>query len=285
MTQIDTSIIDFARQGVEITQQKYFDAGLVKIWSGEQNSISLKLDYGEETTRYDNVVFVDRSYSDAIQMLKSDFSNVREKIVDDDVFVEADQIIDFENENIVISSLSKVSLGPPVHITTFPILYDSVDYVAVREITFDGVLEPLSIRARAIYLTSDALGDIHSCNGSVGTGNIDSEKKSDTLVSIDKLISTFVPFDDAKVQRQRSIMKTVGYFTNDDTIKPFVDDRLLLNFGTDNSLETDMIEAVSLMTGSTENYINPGEYSMSTGFTYENCPAGTDSLVFGGMGY
>ena len=47
----------------------------------------------------------------------------------------------------------------------------------------------------------------------------------------------------------------------------------------------DMVKAVSLMTGSTENYVNPYEVAMTSGFVYDNTFAGTDSLVFGGTGY
>jgi hypothetical protein len=277
-------MIDEFRQGVELTQQKYFDAGIVKIWSGEQNNVSLKLDYGEETTRYHNVVFVDRSYSDAIQMLNSNFSNVKEEIVDDFIFVDTDQVVDFENDDVVITSLLLTQHGSQTHITTFPVLYDSVDYSAVREISFDGVLEPLNIRTRAIYLTSDALGNVHSCNGNVESGNVDSQKKSDIVSSVNKLMTTSAPFNDAKIVGN-TIMRTVGYFTNDNVLEPFFDDRLVLNSAHDNSRDIMMTAIISLMTGSTENYINPGEYSMPTGFDYENCPVGTDSIVFGGMGY
>ena len=264
VAQINTTTIDFARQGVEITQQKYFDAGLVKIWSGEQNNVLLQLNYGESTTRYNNVVFVDRSYSDAAQMLNS-------SAVQNVVF--SDEVVD----------TSMIVPNADSHITTYPVSYAEVSYVAVGEMTFDGVLEPLNIRRRAIYTTSDALGNVHGCNCNIGAGNIDSEKKSELLLTVNKFVSTFVPFNDAKQQRH-TLMKTVGYFTNDNVVEPFDDKRLILN-SIDNLRGHDMDAAVSLMSGSAENYINPGEYSMPSGFTYENCSVGTDSIAFGGTGY
>ena len=287
MTQIDTSTIDGFRQGIELVEQKHFDAGIVKIWSGEKNSVSLQLDYGEETTKYNDIVFVDRSYSDAIQMLNSDFTLVKESVnvTDEFIFANTDQVFDFSNESIIDYSITTTIVrGTASHITTYPIFYGAVDYVAVREITFDGVLEPLNVRPLAIYLTSDVLGNVHSCNCNVEVGNIDNEKKTELVLTVDDYISVFVPYNDAKIL-QKSIMKTVGRFSNDDINKPFFDDRLLLNFGQDSSRGIQMDEAVSLMSGSTENYVQPGKRAMPSGFTYENCPVGTDSISFGGMSY
>jgi hypothetical protein len=246
VTQIDTSNTDGFRQGVEITQPKHFDAGLVKIWSGEKDSVSLRCNVGTETTAYGDVTLTDKSYSGATQTLNS---------------------------------------TPTARITTNPILYNSVDYVAVREIMFNGVLEPLTIRNNAIDMSSNTLRNAHSCNGTVGSGNSDSEKKSDMLLSVDEYNSTFAPYNDAKISNQRPRINLVGYFVNNNVIKPFFDDRLLLNFGTDNSRDNIMNAAISLMTGSTENYVNHNERSMPSGFVYDNCSVGTNSIAFGGMGY
>ena len=41
--QMNTSVTDPYRQGVEITQQKYYDAGFVKIFAGEPGHVIRKV--------------------------------------------------------------------------------------------------------------------------------------------------------------------------------------------------------------------------------------------------
>lgn len=286
-----TTNIDRFRQGVELTQQKHFDAGIVKIWSGERHNELFRANFGQETTNYNDIVFLDRSYTDAVTTLKTNVITQTLTTFGDET---ENSIIDYDNLYVITYNNHYVVTIPSIghtsytkqQISTFQIPYGSLDYVAVRDYTFDGILEPLTIRLTNSYIKSDMLREAHSCNGEIESGNSDSERSSDMLLSVDvfsaKLYDSFV--DD---KRSNETVKSIGFFSIENTINPFVDNRQILNFLDKEEqfqhLGLDIVSAVSLMTGSTENYVNASEISSTSGFVFDT--AGTDSIAFGGFAY
>lgn len=134
---------------------------------------------------------------------------------------------------------------------------DNESYVA------DGALEPFVIRKK----TSN---DDRSVKGMLQNGN-EAAGSSDLIVHVyERSNNTVVLFKDFQ-EITTSKTKT----------NPFADIRLIRN-NPSNIQENDVINALSLMSGSTEGYISYDKRSSVSGFVYDSVQ-GTDSVAFGGM--
>jgi len=169
---IDTSAIDGWRQGVEITQQKFYDAGTVKIWSGQPGHRSLRIDYGDTETNATSV-YLDESHVDPIELI-----NVQHR-------------------------------GDAVHstATTFPI--SNKDSLVVKDSIFDGTIEPLTIRPTHTSYTSVLKRELHSVNGLLSSGNEDTDLNSDMLLSIDEFATNHISAfnDDKRLQTPKLVLE------------------------------------------------------------------------------
>lgn len=244
---IDTSEIDSFRQGVEITHQKFFDAGTVKISAGEPAHVLRKNRFGE-----DNVWDTDPRYAD------KDYFNP-------------------------VTFLTAQATASPLltSILTFPII--TSDTTQISNFNFDGVIEPLTIRPAASFFSIDVPFESHGTRGEIMAGNADSLLSSDMVLTVDYFsVRQSKPFLD--MIELFGTLSTTGFFINNALPQdPFVDKRYVENVIHSASIDSVMLQAQSLMTGSTDNYIPFNKRSATSGWTFDSVSGvGTDSIAFGG---
>lgn len=248
---INTSEIDAFRQGVEITQQKHFDAGVVKISAGEPGHVLAKNRFGEDKNFRPEPYFEELDLFDPV------------------AFLEAQEIDSFLYYNVI----------------TFPIITGDNDQL--ENYWFDGVIEPMPIREIVSFFSTDVPFDARSPKADLMSGNEDTSRSSDQVLTIDtfKRTEQQVPYLDM-VDMIDGRYPLNGYFQNRKAyLEPFIDKRLVLNV-TESLSDPEIQAAVSLMTGSTSNYITPDKLSATSGWVYDNTATpGTDSLAFGGFLY
>ncbi len=244
---IDTSAIDAYRQGVEITHQKYFDAGTVKISAGEPAHVLRKNRFGEDNVWDIDPRYADKDYFDPVMFLTAQATS-----------------------SPLLSS-----------ILTFPII--TSDATQINNINFDGVIEPLTIRSVASFFSTDVPFESHGTRGELMAGNVDSLLSSDQVVTVDYFsMRQSKPFLD--MIELFGTLSTTGFFINNALPQdPFVDKRYIENVVHSASIGSDMLQAQSLMTGSTDNYIPFNKRSATSGWTFDGVSGvGTDSITFGG---
>jgi len=277
---INTSEIDRFRQGVEITQNKH-TLGLVKIYAGTPGHIVKPISYG--VSDYDIITtgsFHEVDYFDPAEYLRA-------------------------QQNSLTASV------------TFPIIAGDNDTTSNYD--FNGIIEPLSIRAVASFFSIEFPFEAHAARGTLMGGNVEDFKLStEQVLTIDYVPTKLVPIKNlatGSIEGNRafenkawfldssiSLLSSSQASTTTDiptlgagrinpdlnVILPFNDTRKYLNaLGiTTITHGADMVNVFSTMTGSNENYVPPGKKSATTGFVYDNIGyAGTDSIAFGGMTY
>jgi len=240
-TSIDTSGIDTYRQGIELTRQKYFDAGIIKIHAGEPGHMLKQNRFG-----------MDKNYSLSPGSSYDD--------------------IDYFNPVTYIKLQAHVS-SYNSHVMTFPII--TCDNNQLENYNFDGIIEPLTIRAKASFFSTDVPFEAHDVRGTMMSGNSDLRYASDKVVTVDYFNSQsqFIPYLDT--------LEMINEIVHIDS---FNDIHYLRNSQSSSSYSDDMNDALAHMLGSTDNYISCKQRSSTCGWDYDiNTMIGTDSLAFGGM--
>lgn len=248
---MDTRASDPYAQGVEISRQSQYDAGLVKIWSGEPGHVMLYTRYGMDKNYLPNPGFAEMDYFNPVTYVKAQ---------------------------------EEVS---PLwwNIFTFPIITGDNDQA--ENYDFNGIIEPLSIRQAVAFFSIDAPLEIRSIKASMVGGNQNQIGGADRIMSVDYFEPNreMIGFLDMVDMFQGK--PTVGYFRHEfATLPPFKDERLIRNQPLEGTEPQDVVTAMSLMTGSTDNYVRYNQRSNTCGWYYDNnSGVGTDSLAFGGMTY
>lgn len=262
---IETSGIDGHRQGVELTLLKHFDAGTVKIHAGEPGHVLRRNRYGmDRYYRNNDPRFQEFDYFSPEQfMLAQDHDDVQSAIQ-----------------------------------STFPIITNNNDQV--ENYIYNGAIEPFTIRSKVSFSSLSVLPAAHEVKGALMGGNIDSVTKASDKVDttyyydlkeqppfIDQHIIAASFVDQAPSLNRVSVIDES--FSNDRaTSTPYVDVRLPRNTEISTNYSSELDAAISLMTGSTENYVNVAinKRSATSGWDYDNnTEVGTDSVSFGGMTY
>lgn len=243
---IDTSAIDGYRQGVEITQQSYFDQGTFKISAGEPGHVLAKTRFGQDKTWDTDPRFQDIDYFNPVRFLRA----------------------------------QDISSPLLMNLITFPI--QTSDNQQIENYNFDGVIEPITIRARAAFFSTDVPFEAHDVKGALMGGNSDSNLASDRVLTVDYVTGKKPqPFLD--MIDMFGPLSTVGFFIVAETkVNPFADARFVGNVVHSASIGNDMLSAITLMTGSTSNYVSSNKVSATSGWTFENNSVGTDSITYGG---
>jgi len=248
---LNTSTIDAYTQGVEITRQQQYDAGIAKIWSGDPTHVLKPCVFGQDKNFFPDPGFADIDLFDPVRLLKAE------------------------------------ELASPLwfNILTYPIITGDNDQA--ENFNFNGIIEPLTIRPIVAFFSTEAPFESHTVRGAFGNGNTNQINGSD-------IVETVYSFEPGR--------QIVGYLDMVDIIEghplngffrfeftarlPFNDARLIRNT-IDRLTGADVPSidaALSLMTGSTDNYVRFDQRSATCGWNYDNNVAtGTDSLPFGGM--
>ncbi len=169
---------------------------------------------------------------------------------------------------------------------TYPII--TSDFNELENYNFDGIIEVMPIRSVASFFSIDVPFEARSVKGHLSDGNLDIILSSDRKLIVDK------KFTKNKISPWLDMVDLIGdvkkipatsYFNNEKTnLDPFNDLTNKVQLST--NLPEDMIQAVKLMNGSTENYVKEGDFSATAGWTYDDVwSKGTDSVAFGGYTY
>jgi hypothetical protein len=282
---IDTSVIDGFTQGVELTQLKRHDAGIAKIWSGEPGHQMLLTWYGDKGPG------ITQPFSDSGTAYFQDATAIVDNSPNLPVLMfplQAPQPgSDFKSQRYVTKRATN---------KVFYRVDQDLNYAILN-----GVIEPLTIRLVPSFYTN--LVDPRGIVGSIGSGNEDEADRSDQVLTVDyydvkrqqapfadisqnphqfRFIRGTVPLTSASVLSLNvPVTPPVAVRA---VIDPYVDVRYVRNTVASPYESTSMLNALSLMTGSTSNYISDNRRSATCGLVYDNTTQiGTDSLVFGGM--
>lgn len=246
---IDTAPIDAYRQGVNLTQQKHFDAGIAKIHAGEPGHALRRNRYGMDKNFRPEATFEELDYFDP------------------EFFLRAQEDLEPLFFNII----------------TFPIITGDNDQI--ENFYLNGIIEPLPIREIASFFSIEAPFQSRDVRASLMCGNVDPRFGCEMVLTVDEFrekecLAAFLDLID-----MFGVYSTVGFFEHDfDPITPFADERRPHGVPTSSYQDDGIKAALSLMTGSTENYIKPEQHSATAGWDYaNNVFPGTDSLVFGGL--
>jgi len=274
---INTLEIDQFRQGVEITNPNY-TRGLVKIYAGTEGHIIVPTCYGINER---NIISIN-PYKEIDYFSPVDYIKAQEPGV-----------------NIA-------------DVITFPIITSDNDQQ--ENYTFNGIIEPLTIRAAASFFSIEFPFESRSIKGSIMGGNVNvANSTSDQVLTVDYIQNKLTQKNQAYItnrwfldssQQTISLLSGststpipllgtgyINYMLN--SILPFNDAEAYLasmginvqkhgNGGIDDTIAKTFLQ----MSSSTGNYIPPNKKSSTTGFVYDNIGiAGTDSIAFGGMTY
>jgi len=238
-------------QGVEVSQQAQYDAGLVKIWSGNPGHRLPPSTFGQDKNFFPDPGFADMDLFDPVRYLQS----------------QADAS----------------PLTAPIF--TFPIVTGDNDQL--ENFNFNGIIEPLTIRPVVAFFSTDVPFEVHTVRATLMAGNTNQVNGTEQVLTVDRYEPTreIVGYLDMVDIIEGHPLN--GFFRHEfTTVLPFVDQRLVRNDVPDLGLDPGMAAALSLMTGSTDNYMGPDQRSATCGWYYDNnASTGTDSLAFGGMTY
>jgi hypothetical protein len=253
--------VDVYRQGIEITEQKYWAAGLVKISAGTPGHLVEPLCYGVATT---------------------DIS-------------EHDWYLEVETFDPVKFLEAQARGGAIEELFTFPIV--TSDNAQKENYILNGIIEPIPIRPVISMFSINAPFEPQGIRGEAGDGNSDDRWASDQVLSVDAYEPTraneafFLDAGDSVDIRNDTGEVVVhgafiGYFSlNPSTVSPFTDEDPPRGYVQTN-YDDDLSAAVGLLRHQETTYITRKERSATAGFVYGDAnPAGTDSIAFGGMLY
>jgi hypothetical protein len=248
---ISTVLIDGYRQGVELTQLKHFDAGTVKIHAGEPGHKLRRNRFGMDKNFRPDPTFEELDYFNA------------------EFFLRAQELAEPLLLNII----------------TFPIITGDNDQI--ENYYLDGIIEPFPIREVASFFSIEVPFQARGVRGTMMAGNSDQTWSSDQVLTVD----AYEP--DKQQIEYLDLVDMIdgrhpmnGFFRNEkSTRRPFEDARFPRNVPLSTTYVSEMDAALSLMTGSTDNYVTFKQRSGNSGWTYDNTIVGTDSLAFGGMTY
>ena len=276
-------------QGVELTKQTQYDAGLVKIWSGDPQHVLKPCVFGQDKNYFPNPGFADLDLFDPVRYLELQ------------------------------------EAGSPLwqNIITYPIVTGDNDQA--ENFNFNGIIEPFPIREVISFFSINVPYEAHTIRAGFAGGNDNIINGSDQVLTVDYFApsqqivgfldmvdiinetttlsgswssgswsggiphsGSYVGLGIFSASFVESGTPLNGYFRFEFTsILPFSDTRYVRNaVPNDDDEQPDMIAALSLMTGSTDNYVRFDEVSAACGWYYDNnAQIGTDSLAFGGMTY
>lgn len=263
-----SSSIDSYRNGIEITEEKHWTAGSVKITAGTPGHLYTSDRYGV-----------------------SDIS-----ILSEDRYIEVD----------VFDPVRYVRSGGDPELFTYPII--TSDANQLENYILNGIIEPFPIRPVISNFSINFPFEPHSTKGEFGNGNINTSFSSDEVLAVDYYLSSAsividnasgsrvvtgnAPYLDAvdmmSISAQTGsvyVGPPIGYFSMDNNkVLPFFDVVYPRNQVPSSSYDSSMISILLRMTGSmkSQEYVNRKQRSATTGFLYDN-PQGVDSIAFGGL--
>lgn len=251
--------VDAFKNGIEITQEKHWTAGVAKITAGTPGHL------------VDNTFFG---------------GGTPPPILSPDVYYEIE----------VFNPIKYVETGGQLYDFTYPIITSDVNQA--ENYILDGIIEPLTIRAVISNFSINFPFEPHSIKGNVDGGNLGKLSESDQVLSVDYYLPNRInktPFLDCGeliglFDENNGVYtgQSIGYFiTDQNDLGTFEDRTYLRGEETSSTYTNDLIEALQRMSGSVQGttYMNNRQKSATCGFVYNNSYSGTDSIAYGGLLY
>lgn len=244
------------RNGVEITQEKEWVAGLVKITAGTPGHLYEKTLYG----------------------------------CPDISIISPNTYYDIE----VFNPIKFVETGGDPELFTYPII--TADYNQVENYILNGIIEPFPIRPVISNFSINFPFEPRSVKGDFGNGNLNTKFSTDNVVSSDYFtpgVQNAAPYLDAVgvigLESDSAgvvIGPSFGYFNIDDNkLSPYEDIVHPRGELISSSYDSGMKDVVNRMNPLGTTYIDRKSVSFSCGFIFNNAPKGTDSIAYGGLLY
>lgn len=252
---ISTTLIDTFRQGVEITDIKHHDAGICKIFSGEQGHSILTNNFGCINT----FRFISRQFVEMEKFNPVTFISLQD---------------DWEE-------FYKTFL-------TYPIVVGDYEYSSLFD--KNGIIEPLTIRDDITLMSNRTEFPIkhHSFIGNIMNGNIDNFNRTDIVTSYDYFSNDTKTNYFLDLIESFANKSTVSYISeNQSFIQPFNDIQIIQDFQQTSPKSQEIIKVLTQNSYKTNDvYIKHNQISKSTGFMFDSVEGiGTDSIAFGGLTY
>jgi len=248
-TSSDTSAIDQYRQGVELTTDRHYYGGIVKIHAGYPGHQIPTVNFGQRRIKTDQTT----------------------QFKETDVFTTFSFIK--KSEQYAVSSEVLAYSGSD------PIVFTRTD--AITSLNYDGVIEPLVIRRNIPGFKTEPFIFSHLVKGDFSAGNCDLALSSERVGQIyDPLAYGSVRYLDGKFY---SLGGGGGYLSASVVTSSFRNDvqHYNANLYTDN-FDSGLKYALYVMTSSDDSLIPYNQKSSGAGFVYGN-QHGTDSIAFGGL--
>jgi hypothetical protein len=252
-----SSSMDSYRNGIDIREDKHWTAGVAKISAGTPGHLFTSTLFGVTDT----------------------------SLVDPDKYYEIDV---FDPVGFVESG------GDPAKIA-FPIV--TSDSNEVENYILNGIIEPFPIRSVISNFSINFPFEPHSTRGEYSSGNSSTAMSTDQVLSVDYYtpqIPDNSPYLDAvdhiglytDQNTGVTIGPAIGYFTQDKNVVPAFEDAVHPRGESPSpTYGVDLINALVAMAPGGTTYVTGKQKSGTAGFVYENSPAGTDSIAFGGLLY
>lgn len=263
-----SSSIDSYRNGIEITQDKHWTAGIVKISAGTPGHLYTSTLFGV-------------SHND---------------ILGPDSFTE----LDFFDPVKFVETGGDPDFFPYPIVTSGGNLSDALDE--------NGIIEPFPIRPVISNRSISFPYESRATRGQFGNGNINSKFSSDSVLSLDYFEPSrrnATPYHDLISQAGLSgslIMLSANeeawsrttedslYFiefpdTLDNRVTSFEDVVYPRGVEPNSTTTGDLLDAVNNMPPGGTTYVSRKEKTATCGFVYDNSPLGTDSIAYGGLLY
>ena len=245
---INTNEIDAFRQGVEIKSFKHFDAGLVKIYAGEIDHQIKGYTIGATKTFESGVSFKELDYFNPVEFLRAQ-----------------------ESESTLYFDL-----------LTYPIITGDNDQI--ENYSFNGIIEPLSIRPKISFFSIDHPFESHDVRGSIMGGNVNI-KNATALIDnrYEHLSIGLSPYNDMVEMFNGKYSLGAFYNESEFTSPSAFDDSFCTNYKNENDEQMKYI--LQELDSDDETSLNNcrNHIIITSGFTYDGSLA--DSIAFGGMTY
>lgn len=297
-----SSSLDSYKNGVEITQDKHWIAGLTKITAGTPGHLQEFMRYGIiDVSAFSllhtfNTSLVDKS-GQARSVYVNDLSlkNFQDQSGNERKILSSENPADRFTEIEPFDPVAFVSTGGDMSLFTYPIVTKSSNQS--ENYVLDGVIEPLTIRPVVSNFSINVPFEPHAVRGDFGNGNTNTRLQADQVFSVDYFTPKNVnktPYLDAvdmigiTTDSGESVFigTAIGYFSNDVNVVPSFEDAVYpRGEAPSDTYTTDLIDALNMMKPGGTTYVNRKEGSGNCGFVNEDAVRGVESIVYSNIGW
>lgn len=294
--------LDSYKNGVEITQDRHWIAGLAKLTAGSPGHLQDFMRYGIiDNDAFGSLYTFNTSSTDnsgksrSVYINDLIFKNFQDQSGNDRKVLSslnpANRFTEIEN----FDPVAFVATGGDISLFTYPIVTKSSNQA--ENYVMDGVIEPLTIRPVVSNFSINVPFEPHAIRGEFGNGNINTRLQSDQVLSVDYYtpsVDNKSPYLDAvdtigiSTDTGLSVFTGVslGYFSNDANVVPSFEDTVYpRGEAPPSTYSSDLIQTVNLMKPGGTTYVDRKQDSGNCGFDCEDAERGVESIAYLNLGY